>query len=132
MCAYLTRAPGWYNRIDETHRSVCVLCGSRVWPSPPVVGPLRGPPLCVGPVWVGSSPVVFPFPVASVPRLASRSVMSGSIALRRSVTRAPDSCCTLKPTEPKPLAWSTRRSNARLVSRNFRREGPLYNTSRSS
>jgi len=24
---------------------VCVLCGSPVWPSPPVVGPLRGPPL---------------------------------------------------------------------------------------
>ena len=29
--------------------SVCLLCGSPVWPSPPVVGPLRGPPLCVGP-----------------------------------------------------------------------------------
>jgi len=44
-----------------------------VWPSPPAVGPLRGPPLCVGPLWVGASPVVFPFPVASAPRLASRS-----------------------------------------------------------
>jgi len=32
--------------------SVCVLCGSPVWPSPPVVGPLRGHPLCVGPLWV--------------------------------------------------------------------------------
>ena len=37
--------------------SVCVLCGSPVWPSSPVVGPLWGPPLCVGPlcwspVWV--------------------------------------------------------------------------------
>ena len=54
---------------------VCVLCGSPVWPSPPVVGPLRGPALCVGPVyavWVESSPVVFPFSVVSVPRLASR------------------------------------------------------------
>jgi len=30
--------------------SVCVLCGSPVWPSPPVVGPLWGPPLCVGPL----------------------------------------------------------------------------------
>jgi len=47
--------------------SVCVLCGSPVWPSPPVVGLLRCPPLCVGPLWVGSSPVVFPFPVESVP-----------------------------------------------------------------
>jgi len=34
--------------------SVCVLCGSPVWPAPPVVGPLSGPPLCVGPLWVGS------------------------------------------------------------------------------
>jgi len=30
--------------------SVWVLCGSPVWPSPPVVGPLWGPPLCVGPL----------------------------------------------------------------------------------
>jgi len=30
--------------------SVCVLCGSPVWPSPPVVGPLLGPPPCVGPL----------------------------------------------------------------------------------
>ena len=45
--------------------SVCVLCGSLVWPSPPVVGPLRGPPLCVGPLWVEPSPVAFLFPVAS-------------------------------------------------------------------
>ena len=52
---------------------MCVLCGSPVWPSPPVVGPLRGPSLCVGPLWVGPSPVVILFPVASVPRLASRS-----------------------------------------------------------
>jgi len=34
-----------------------LLCGSPVWPPPPVVGPLWGPPLCVGPlcgspVWV--------------------------------------------------------------------------------
>jgi len=35
--------------------SVCVLCGSPVWPAPPVVGPLWGPPLCVGPL--GGSPV---------------------------------------------------------------------------
>ena len=55
--------------------SVCILSGSPVWPSPPVVGPLRGPSLCVGPLWVGvgSTPVVFPFPVATVPCLASRS-----------------------------------------------------------
>jgi len=31
--------------------SVCVLCGSPVWPSPPVVGPLWGTPLCVGPLY---------------------------------------------------------------------------------
>jgi len=30
--------------------SVCVLCGSPVWPSPLVVGPLWGPPLYVGPL----------------------------------------------------------------------------------
>jgi len=53
--------------------SVCVMCRSPAWPSPPVVDPLRGPPLCVGPLWVGTSPVVFLFPVASVLRLASRS-----------------------------------------------------------
>jgi len=44
--------------------SVCVLCGSPVWPSPPVVGPLWGPPLCVGPlfgspVWVSWVPSVW-------------------------------------------------------------------------
>jgi len=51
--------------------SVCVMCGSPVWPSPSVVGPLRGPPLCVGPLCGPPfSFVVFPFPVASVPRLA--------------------------------------------------------------
>jgi len=38
--------------------SVCVLCGSPVWPSPPVVGPLCGPPLCVGPLF--GSPVWVP------------------------------------------------------------------------
>jgi len=39
--------------------SVCVLCGSPVWPSPPVaVGPLWGPPLCVGPLC--GSPVRVP------------------------------------------------------------------------
>jgi len=37
---------------------VCVLCGSPVWPSPPVVGPLWPPPLCVGPLCV--SPVRVP------------------------------------------------------------------------
>jgi len=39
--------------------SVWVLCGSPVWPSPPVVGPLWGPPLCVGPLF--GSPVWVPF-----------------------------------------------------------------------
>ena len=39
--------------------SVCVLCGSPVWPSPPVVGPLWGPPLCVGPLF--GSPVRVPY-----------------------------------------------------------------------
>jgi len=34
----------------ECKSSVCVLCGSPVWPSPPVVGPLWGSPLCVGPL----------------------------------------------------------------------------------
>jgi len=38
--------------------SVCVLCGSPMWPSPPVVGPLWGPPLCVGPLC--GSPVRVP------------------------------------------------------------------------
>jgi len=38
--------------------SVCVLCGSPVWPFPPVVGPLWGPPLCVGPLC--GSPVRVP------------------------------------------------------------------------
>jgi len=46
MCVYL-----W---------SVCVLCGSPVWPSPPVVSSLRGPPLCVGPLWVGVLPCRVP------------------------------------------------------------------------
>ena len=36
--------------------SACVLCGSPVWPSLPVVGPLRSPPLCVGPLRVEASP----------------------------------------------------------------------------
>jgi len=61
------------------------VCGAAVFLLPCLcvfcVGPLCGPPLrwwvfcgvCVGPLWVGSSPVVFPFLVASVPRLASRS-----------------------------------------------------------
>ena len=55
--------------------SVCVLCGSPVWPSPPVVGPLSSvgsSPLCGSPVG-GSPSSVSPFPMASVPRLASRS-----------------------------------------------------------
>jgi len=58
----------------DRYRYIC-LCVFCVCPRPfpPVVGPLRGPLLCVGPLWVGSSPVVFLFPVASVPRLASRS-----------------------------------------------------------
>jgi len=38
--------------------SMCVMCGSSVWLSPPVVGPLRGPPLCVGPLC--GSPVRVP------------------------------------------------------------------------
>ena len=37
---------------------MCVLCGSSVWSSPPVVGPLLGPPLCVGPLC--GSPVRVP------------------------------------------------------------------------
>jgi len=41
-----------------TALSVCVLCGSPVWPFPPVVGPLWGPPLCVGPLC--GSPVRVP------------------------------------------------------------------------
>ena len=40
--------------------SVCVLCGPPVWPSPPVVGPLRGPLLCVGPLWAGSPLLLCP------------------------------------------------------------------------
>jgi len=36
-----------------TPLSVCVLCGSPAWPSPPVVGPLWVPPLWVGALWVG-------------------------------------------------------------------------------
>jgi len=78
--------------------SVCVLCGSPVWPSSPVKGPLWGPPLCVGlevpcvgplcgsPVWVPSvwvpcvgplcgSPVWVPRPVA-LRHVASTRVMS--------------------------------------------------------
>jgi len=40
-------------RCDRHLVSVCVLCGSPVWPSPPVVGPLcPPPPLCGSPVWV--------------------------------------------------------------------------------
>jgi len=46
-----TESRGW-------QLSVCVLCGSPVWPSPPVVGPLWGPPLCVGPLC--GSPVRVP------------------------------------------------------------------------
>jgi len=47
--------------------SVCVLCGSPVWPSPPVVSPLWGPPLYVGPLWVGppSCRVRVPFDIYS-------------------------------------------------------------------
>ena len=44
--------------MDEV--SVCVLCGFPVWPSPPGVGPLRGPPLCVGPLWVPPPPYRVP------------------------------------------------------------------------
>jgi len=35
---------------------VCVLCGSPERPSPPVVGPLWGPPLCMGPCGWGPPP----------------------------------------------------------------------------
>jgi len=54
-----TSACSWdsSSRVSYIHRwivSLCVLCGSPLWPSPPVVGPLGGPPLCVGPLWVGS------------------------------------------------------------------------------
>ena len=50
------RARSYYTRLSQfaSILSVCVLCGSPVWPSPPVVGPLWGPPLCVGPLRVPS------------------------------------------------------------------------------
>jgi len=66
----LRRSAGWRApsravgaRIDRTsiyssiaisiYLSMCVLCGSPVWPSSAVVGPLWGPPLCMGPLCVG-------------------------------------------------------------------------------
>jgi len=52
---------------------VCVLCGSPVWPSPPVVGPLWGPPLCVGPLWVGSPSCRVLVPCGIYSRDVSRS-----------------------------------------------------------
>jgi len=44
----------WKRDSNSCRLSACVLCGSPVWPSPPVVGLLWGPPLCVGLLWVGS------------------------------------------------------------------------------
>jgi len=87
--------------------SVCVLCGSPVWPSPPVVGPLWGPPLCVGPlfgspVWVPcmgplcvgplcvgplcGSPVWVPCVGPSAPARASCGIYSRDVS--RSFTRS--------------------------------------------
>ena len=55
---------GFSSGQPECEMSVCVLCGSPVWPSPPVVGPLWGPPLCVGPLC--GSPVWVPRRAASM------------------------------------------------------------------
>jgi len=85
--------------------SVGPLCGSPVWPSPPVVGPLWGPPLCVGPLC--GTPVRVPCggplwgsPLCGSPvwvpcvGLSSRCVSCGiySRDVSRSFTRS-RSCC---------------------------------------
>jgi len=78
---------------NESLVSVCVLCGSPVWPSPPVVGPLWGPPVCVGPLC--GSPVCVPCvgPLCGSP-VPSRCVPCGiySRDVSRSFTRSRVSC----------------------------------------
>jgi len=76
---------------DTETLSVCVLCGSPVWPSPPVMGPLWGPPLCVGPLF--GSPVWVPVWVPSVwvpcvgPLCGSPVWVPRPVALRHASTR---------------------------------------------
>jgi len=69
--------------------SVCVLCGSPVWPSPPVVGPLWGPPLCVGPLLgpLCGSPVWVPCVGPSSRRVASCGIYSRDVSRSFTLSR---------------------------------------------
>jgi len=74
---------------------VCVycVCKSPVWPSPPVAGPLRDPPMCVGSLWVVSCSC-FPLHLFIVSPLARAHALAVESLLSTILNFAGDRCCT--------------------------------------
>ena len=107
VCAVFESVPPCDIAISSRSPLVSSVCVCSVWVPcvalPPVVGPLRCPPLCVGPLWVGSSPGVFLFPVASVPCLASRSRSRSRSSSPPLLRRCPAVALRCPPPVPSPF-----------------------------